>query len=168
MRPAGERRPGRSAHPTASWTSRPLPQSALGLDVQRAGQVVKDQQLGVADEHARRSRALRLPPESRTPRGPTTVSSPWSRSATSCSITAAPIGSLDVHAVCRQAHQDVVTQRLAEQGRDLRACRRCAAARRMSPDRPHRFRSTGSLPAASARAQAARAAGRLARADRAR
>jgi hypothetical protein len=37
-----------------------LPHGALGLDVERGGEVVDDQQLGLDDEHARRGGALDL------------------------------------------------------------------------------------------------------------
>ena len=40
--------------------NQPLPQCALRLHVQRAGEIVKHEQLGVADEHARGGRALDL------------------------------------------------------------------------------------------------------------
>ena len=39
----------------------PLPQRALGVDIQRARKVVEHQQLGVAREHARGGGALDLP-----------------------------------------------------------------------------------------------------------
>jgi hypothetical protein len=49
--------------------------SRFGLHVQRAGQVVEDQQLGLADEHARRCGALRLAArEACTPCAPIIVS----------------------------------------------------------------------------------------------
>ena len=37
-----------------------LPEGALGLDIQGAGEVVEDQQFGLADEHAGGGRALDL------------------------------------------------------------------------------------------------------------
>ena len=52
-----------AGHPAALCAKRveALPQAAFGLDVQRAGQVVKNQQFRVAYEHARGCRALHLP-----------------------------------------------------------------------------------------------------------
>ena len=38
-----------------------LPKRALGLDVQRAGEIVEDEQLRLADKHAGGGRALNLP-----------------------------------------------------------------------------------------------------------
>ena len=96
-----------------------------------------------------RAAALRCtcPPESRTPRGPTTVSSPCSSAATSGSSTAWRT------AACRgevaspsspsdHAHQDVLAQRRAEQPRHLR---RVGAVRR--PEELGRRRHRLAVPA---------------------
>jgi hypothetical protein len=48
----------------ASMLENTIPQRAFRLYVERAGQVVKDQQFGLTDEHARRRcAAVALPPD---------------------------------------------------------------------------------------------------------
>ena len=47
--------------PAVRAGGQPVPQRALGLDVERGGEVVDDEQLGTADERTGRERALKLP-----------------------------------------------------------------------------------------------------------
>ena len=113
----------------AAGRTRRSQSSALGLDVQRAGQVVHDQQLGVAHEHARRRGALDLParqlhaarPDARVA-GPSS-SVGMSRSSTAASTAAGQIRPSPSGRPSRM----LSLQRLAEQARHLG---RVGAARR--------------------------------------
>ena len=60
------------------------------------------------------------PPDSRTPRGPTRVSNPSSRSSRSLLHHRGPDGAVQVDLRFGQSQQDVAPQRLAEQPRRLR------------------------------------------------
>ena len=68
---------------------KPLPQTLLVIHIQRARQIVTHQQQCLPDEHARRRGLLLLASGQPYAFGPTTISSPFSSSSKSVSITAA-------------------------------------------------------------------------------
>ena len=104
-----------------------LPQLALGLHVQRGREVVQHQQLGLAHEHARRGRALALPARDLHALRADQRLQAVIQVGQILLHHRQPHRAVQVNFVFRQAHQDVVFERLAEQQRDLRGIR---AARR--------------------------------------
>ena len=97
----------------------PSPELSLGLHIQGAGQIVKDQQRRLPDKHAGRGGPLDLPAgETNTPRADHRIQPPLQ----SCDVGGEHgmiQGSSQIHLVFWQPQQDVVSERQAEQPRHL-------------------------------------------------
>ena len=117
--PQGSRAMGDHQARQVRAVQEPPPQQLLGLYVQRAGQVVKDEQLCLPHEHARCSGPLHLAAGQAQPaRFHLRVET--ARYVSHIGIKHGQVHSArQVDPVFRQTQQDVVAQRLAEQARRL-------------------------------------------------